>query len=63
MAKLVYLKTMEEVAPLPCVDKLVFDTKKQAQDMAVSVEWQHGTVLKAYQCQYCHLWHLSSVGR
>lgn len=49
-----------EVEPLPCADKLVFDTQKQAQAAATVAEYQHGTKLKTYQCRYCGLWHLSS---
>lgn len=50
----------EEEAVLPCKDKLVFDTKQQAETTAVVVDWQHGTKVHAYKCRHCHLWHLSS---
>jgi hypothetical protein len=46
--------------PLPCSDKLAFDTRQQAQAAATVALYQHGTVLKAYMCRYCGLWHLSS---
>lgn len=46
--------------PLPCADKLVFDTQKEAVAAATVALHQHGTRLKAYRCRYCHLWHLSS---
>jgi hypothetical protein len=46
--------------PLPCADKLAFDTPKQAQAAAVVAEYQHGAQLKMYRCKYCGLWHLSS---
>lgn len=46
---------------LPCADKLVFETKLQAQASAVTIKWQRGTKLKAYRCHHCSLWHLSSV--
>jgi hypothetical protein len=46
--------------PLPCADKLAFDTQKQAQAAAVVAEYQHGTKLKTYRCKHCGLWHLSS---
>jgi hypothetical protein len=49
----------EEV--LPCAEKLAFDTEVQAQAAATVAEYQHGVKLKAYQCRYCGLWHLSSV--
>ncbi len=49
-----------EVPEKPCSEKLVFDTKKEAEALAVSIEWQRGTRLKAYKCTYCQLWHLSS---
>ncbi len=46
---------------LPCVDKLVFDTRRQANAAAQTAEYQHGTKLKTYLCRYCELWHLSST--
>jgi hypothetical protein len=45
---------------LPCADKMVFDTRLQAQATATAADWQHGSTLKAYKCRYCHLYHLSS---
>ncbi len=45
---------------LPCAEKMVFDTLKQAQSTALAADWQHGASLKAYKCRHCHLWHLSS---
>jgi hypothetical protein len=45
---------------LPCADKMVFDTRVQAQATATAADWQHGATLKAYKCRYCHLYHLSS---
>ncbi len=50
----------EETDEKPCKDKLVLDSKKEAENMAVAVDWQRGTQLKAYKCHHCHLWHLSS---
>jgi len=47
-------------ADLPCNDKLAFDTKKQAETTATVVEYRYGSMVRAYRCQYCHLWHLSS---
>jgi hypothetical protein len=46
---------------LSCQDKLAFDTKQQAEASAVVVKYQHGTIVKAYQCQTCGLWHLASA--
>lgn len=46
--------------PLPCADKLTFDTKKQAQAAAIVADYQHGTKLKVYMCRFCHLWHMAS---
>jgi len=51
----------EEKAPLPCSDKLVFDTKQQADAAATVALYQRGTRLRAYRCRYCGLWHLSSA--
>ncbi|MEO7364239.1 MAG: hypothetical protein ABIV43_01880 [Candidatus Saccharimonadales bacterium] len=46
---------------LPCVDKLAFDTQKQALAAATVARYQHGTELKTYVCRHCQLWHLSSA--
>ena len=45
---------------LPCSDKIAFTTRKEAEVAAVVAAHQHGSQLKAYQCRYCGLWHLSS---
>lgn len=50
----------EDQALLPCAEKLVFDTPKQAQAAATVAQYQHGAKLKAYLCRYCRLWHLAS---
>jgi len=47
-------------APLPCADKLVFDTKKDAEATANVANYRYGNKLKVYVCRYCGLWHLSS---
>ena len=44
----------------PCKDKLVFDTKLEAENIALAVDWQRGAKLKSYRCKYCKLWHLTS---
>jgi hypothetical protein len=54
------MENSTDTQTLPCADKLVFDTREQARATAVTLAWQHGTQLKAYQCSHCNLWHLSS---
>ncbi len=49
-----------ETNELPCIEKLVFDSKDEAEAMATTLHWQRGEVLKAYRCKHCQLWHLSS---
>jgi hypothetical protein len=43
-----------------CLDKMAFDTKKEAENAAVVAEYQRGSKLKVYKCRLCKLWHLSS---
>jgi hypothetical protein len=43
-----------------CVDKMSFDTKKEAENTAVIVEHQRGTKLRVYKCRQCQLWHMAS---
>jgi hypothetical protein len=50
----------DEPAPLPCADKLVFDTLEAATATGTVSEWRYGSKLKVYKCKYCHLYHLSS---
>ena len=50
-----------EPTELPCVEKLAFDTKKQAEAAATVADYQRDIKLAPYQCQYCSLWHLKSV--
>ena len=46
---------------LPCQDKLIFATQKQAEAAAAVNSYRYeGAKLKAYQCRYCGHWHLSS---
>lgn len=45
---------------LPCAQKMVFDTKKEAAAVGLAADWQHGAQLKPYHCRHCDLWHLSS---
>jgi len=51
----------QEPMTLPCADKLVFDTERQAAAAANVAEYQHGANVRPYVCRYCGLWHLSSV--
>jgi hypothetical protein len=46
---------------LPCVEKIAFDTQRQASAAANVAEFQHGAHVKPYICQYCGLWHLASA--
>jgi hypothetical protein len=46
--------------PLPCADKLAFDTVAAAEATATVSEYRYGGKLKVYTCRYCHLYHLSS---
>ncbi len=48
--------------PLPCADKLAFDTREAAQATATVSEHRYATKLKVYKCRYCSLYHLSSSG-
>lgn len=50
---------MIDESPLPCADKLVFDTQREADAAAVLARYSHGTQLRSYQCRYCGLWHLT----
>ncbi len=51
---------MNPPAELPCVDKMAFDTRRQAEAAATVLRWQRGTKLKAYACRHCSLWHLAT---
>lgn len=51
---------VDEQEQLPCAEKLVFDTREQAEAAAVVADYQHGTQLTVYLCRYCGLWHLAS---
>jgi len=43
-----------------CSDKMVFDTKAEAENTARVAQHQHGSKLNVYICRICGLWHLSS---
>lgn len=51
----------ETTAGPPCIDKMSFDTAKEAQVAATVALFQHGTKLKVYLCKHCDLWHLASA--
>jgi len=50
----------DEEAPLPCAEKLAFDTKKDADATANVAHYRYGSHVHSYKCRYCGLWHLSS---
>lgn len=50
----------DEPAPLPCADKLAFDTPEAAEATATVSEYRYGSKLKVYKCRHCRLYHLSS---
>ena len=50
----------DETKELPCIDKLAFDSAKEAEAAALVATVQRGINLSVYKCQYCGLWHLSS---
>lgn len=54
------MNEVEEPA-LPCADKMVFETKKEAEAIALTLDWQRGRLLKVYKCQHCGLWHLTTA--
>ena len=52
---------METEEPqLPCADKLVFDSAKDAKATATVAHYRYGGAVKPYKCPYCDLWHLAS---
>ncbi len=46
--------------PLPCANKIAFDSRQQAEATATTSEYWYGHRLHVYLCRYCHLWHLST---
>lgn len=50
----------DESEKTKCAQKLVFNSRKEAEASAVALEHQRGVKLKAYKCRHCGLWHLSS---
>ncbi|HSX46429.1 MAG TPA: hypothetical protein VLF87_00340 [Patescibacteria group bacterium] len=51
---------MTDDKPLPCANKLSYDTKVEATGAAAAVDWQYGARLVPYKCRHCHLWHLTT---
>ena len=49
----------DETQASACADKLVFNSKAEAQNQARVLRWQRDIKLKVYQCRDCDLWHLS----
>ncbi|MEJ0072622.1 MAG: hypothetical protein WDN27_00810 [Candidatus Saccharibacteria bacterium] len=49
-----------DMEPLPCADKLAFETPEAAQATGTVSEWRYGSKLKVYKCRYCGLYHLST---
>jgi hypothetical protein len=45
---------------MECQEKLVFQTKEEAEKAALVAKYQHGAILKPYLCDLCALWHLTS---
>jgi hypothetical protein len=45
---------------MPCHEKRAFMTREQAEAAAAVDAYRYVSSLKAYQCRYCGLWHLSS---
>jgi hypothetical protein len=50
----------EDNRPLECIDKIPFDSQKEAATAASVAQYQHGSKLKSYKCRICKLWHLAS---
>jgi hypothetical protein len=51
---------LDDNKALPCADKLVFESEKDARVASLVALYQHGTQLKVYRCKHCQLWHLAS---
>jgi len=46
--------------PLPCADKIAFETVQAARATATVSEHRYGSRLEVYECRYCHLYHLAT---
>jgi len=44
-----------------CGRKVLFVSQAEAQRRAGEIEQESGTQMRAYQCDWCHGWHLSRV--
>lgn len=49
-----------EPQPLPCADKLTFDTRREANAVIHTIRYKYHTEVHSYRCSQCNLWHLSS---
>ncbi len=45
---------------LKCQEKLVFDSQKQANATATTLNYLKSAKLRPYKCKNCGLWHLTS---
>lgn len=46
---------------LPCADKVVFETKAEAEGAALVAQNKYGgKKAKVYKCRYCERWHLAT---
>ena len=52
---------MTDEDQLPCEDKLVFETQKDAQATANVSHYRYGGQVRPYRCRHCGYWHLASV--
>lgn len=55
------MREITDEQPLPCADKLAFETVKEARTTATVSEHRYGGKLKAYKCRHCHLYHLATA--
>jgi hypothetical protein len=49
-----------DLQPLPCADKLAFETPQAARATATVSKYHYGSKLKVYRCKHCGLYHLST---
>lgn len=50
----------DDKAQLPCHDKLVFMTEKEARAAAALARHRYGGQFRIYQCRHCHCWHIAT---
>ena len=55
------------VARAKCENKIDYKTRAAADDAALKINierhWWPGACLKAYNCRYCNVWHLTTAKR